>query len=84
MINFKYFIVTTILLFLMANCSNNNKKKETYHTITYFDTHTDIRDKRMLECKTIKEMTPIIAKDCANAYASGSIKKSVDTSGWIK
>ena len=71
----------TILLFSMSNC-DNKKKKETYHTIDYFDKHTDIRDKRVLECKTLKEMTQSIAKDCANAYASASIKKSVDTSNW--
>ena len=75
------FIILFFATVLLTNC-NNSKKKEIYHTITYFDTHTDIRDKRVLECKTIKEMTPIISKDCANANFSARSKKSVDTSNW--
>ncbi|HIP28212.1 MAG TPA: hypothetical protein EYG82_03455 [Sulfurovum sp.] len=79
----KYIILffATVLLFLMNNC-NEEKKEETYRTIAYFSQHTDIRDKRVSECKTLKDMTEISAKDCANANFSARSGKPVDTSNW--
>jgi len=71
----------TVLLFWMNNC-NEQKKEETYRTITYFDKHTDIRNKRVLECKSLKDMTELSAKDCANANFSARSGKPVDTSNW--
>jgi len=65
----------------MNNC-NEEKKEETYRTIQYFDQHTDIRDKRVLECKSLKDMTELGAKDCANANFSARSGKPVDTSSW--
>ena len=76
----KFIILLPFVVFLIFDACS--KEKETYRTVSYFYLHTDIRDKRVSECKSLKEMTEISAKDCANANASATINKSVETSNW--
>ena len=78
----KFIILLPFVVFLIFDAYSKKEEKETYRTVSYFNLHTDIRDKRVSECKSLKEITEISAKDCANANASTAINKSVKTSNW--
>jgi len=74
-IQIKYIIPLTVIvsLFLLNGCSDKKEeKKETFKTVQYYDTHKEIRDSRLKECKTMEEMTEMIMIDCEHANTSYS------------
>ena len=73
-----YLFLIAPLLFV-SGCTN--EEEASYKTVEYYKKNTQIRDKRILECKKINKTTETIEEDCRNAWIALP-KKVIDTSGW--
>ena len=65
-----YMLLILLPVLALNGCGEDSKKKETFHTVSYYDKHADIRDARIKECKSADEMTKTDLIDCDNATQS--------------
>lgn len=54
-------LLLTIVLLFIVGCG------ESFNTEKYYREHTDIRDKKIRECRQLNSMTAAQEKDCQNA-----------------
>jgi len=75
-------LLAAALLF-MNGCGDDTKeeiKKEmSFKTVAYYKKHKDLMEIRVKECKLMESMTPIIEKDCSNAFKAKRLSRQNNT-----
>lgn len=68
----KHITLLAAALLLINGCSDETKKElkqeVSFKTVEYYKSHKDLMELRVKECKLMESMTPIIEKDCRNAF----------------
>jgi len=80
----KKIIISTVIILGLIGCNDTKKepKKETFKTISFYESNKAIRNHRIKECKRMVEITETILIDCNNAKKAAYKQKKRKRIDW--